>query len=145
VRDHSQPRRACVTGGPGGPAQAANGVTVSTFPLEFSFFNPCTNENVDFSGTGLSVIDPTPEDNHGLIGHGVDIAIKGVGETTGTRYVALFAADNGAYVETNPVHSRLIAPGPANDLVFAIVFHIAINANGEVVGWHNRVTFEACV
>jgi hypothetical protein len=102
------------------------------------------------------VIDPTPEGNHGLIGHGVDIAIKGVGETTGTRYVELFArttsiqgtettADDGAFAETNAVHSRLIAPGPANDLVFAIVFHFTINANGEVVGWHNRVTFEACV
>jgi hypothetical protein len=62
---------------------------------------------------------------------------EGVGVTTGTRYVELFASttsiqgtetttDNGAYVETNPVHSRLIAPGPAN-------------------GSHNRVTFEACV
>jgi hypothetical protein len=138
------------------PAQAANGVTVSRFPVSFSLFNPCTNESVDFSGTVLVVIDITPEDNRGLTGHSVDIALKGVGQTTGTRFVELFASTtsrqgtegtpgDGAFAETNAVHSRLIAPRPANDLVFAIVFHFTINANGEVVGWHNRVTFEVCV
>jgi len=100
---------------------AASGVTVSRFPVSFSVFNPCTNENVELSGTALTVIDTTPEDNHGLTFHSIDMALKGVG------------------------HTRLIAPGPRNDLVFAIVFHFTINANGEVVGWHNRVTAEACV
>jgi hypothetical protein len=138
-------------------AQAADGLTVSRFPVSFSFFNPCTNENVEFSGTALTVVDPTPEDNHGLNFHSIDIALKGVGETTGTRYIETFAvtdsdqgteedpAGNGVFAETNSVHSRLIAPGPDNDLVFAIVFHFTINATGEIVGWHNRVTIEACV
>ena len=35
-------------------AQAADGVTVSRFPVSFSFFNPCTNEDVDVSGTALA-------------------------------------------------------------------------------------------
>ena len=102
------------------------------------------------------MIDTTPEDNHGLTFHSIDMALKGVGQTTGLRYVETFAiaislqgtegtSDSGAFAETNAIHTRLIAPGPRNDLVFAIVFHFTINANGEVVGWHNRVTAEACV
>jgi hypothetical protein len=43
------------------------------------------------------------------------------------------------------VRSRVIAAGPANDLVFSIAFHFTINANGEVVVFHNTVTQEACV
>jgi hypothetical protein len=49
------------------------------------------------------------------------------------------------FAETNVTHSRLITPGPDNDFVFAIVFHFTINANGEIVGWQNHVTFDACV
>src|SRR5215216_7507723 len=92
---------------------AASGVTVSRFPVSFSVLNPCTNENVELSGTALTVIDTTPEDNHSLTFHSIDMALKGVGQT---------------------IHTRLIAPGPRNDLVFAIVFHFTINANREVVG-----------
>jgi hypothetical protein len=136
------------------PAAAADGVTVSAVPISFSLFNPCTSEVVDFSGTARVVIDTTP-DNHGLLGHSTE-AIKGVGQTTGAQYVETFintvsvqgtegTSDNGAYAETTATHSRLIAPGPANDLVFSIVSHFTINANGEVVGFHNRVTFEDCV
>ena len=138
------------------PAHGANRVTVSRFPVSASFFNPCTNENVDFSGTALTVLDPTPEDGHGLVFHSVDIAIKGFGETSGALYVSLFTVvvslqgteltpDDGAFAETNVVHSRLVTAGPANDLVFAIVFHFTIDASGEVVAWHNRLTAETCV
>ena len=55
-------------------AQAADAVTVSRFPVSFSFFNPCTDENVDVSGTALAVFDTSPDDN-GLTGHSVDIAL----------------------------------------------------------------------
>jgi hypothetical protein len=138
------------------PAASADGVTLSRFELSGSFFNPCTNENVDLSGTVLTVIDTTPEDNHGLEGHSVDIAMKGVGATSGAEYIGVSTSttsvqgteatsDGGAFAETAAVHSRLIAPGPGNDLVFSIVFHFTINATGDVVGLHNRLTLGACV
>lgn len=132
------------------PAQAADGVTVSRFPVGFSFFNPCTNENVDVSGTALTVIDTTPDD-HGLTGHSVDIALKGVGQTTGAQYVSVgtntvtdIESDNGALVETTTTQSRLVTPGPGNDLLFAIVFHETINANGDVAVEFNRLTPGVC-
>jgi hypothetical protein len=132
------------------PAQAADGVTVSRFPVSFSFFNPCTNENVDVSGTALSVVDTTPDD-HGLTGHSVDIALKGVGQTTGAQYVSVgtntvtdIESDNGALVETTTTQSRLVAPGPGNDLLFAIVFHETVNANGDLTVVFNRLIPGVC-
>jgi hypothetical protein len=132
------------------PAQAADGVTVSSFPISFSFFNPCTNENVDVSGTALVVIDTTP-DNHGLEGHSVNIAVKGIGQTTGMKYVAVFAntitgntSDNGASTETTTTYERLVTPGPGNDLLFAIVFHETFNANGDLVVRVNRLIPGVC-
>ena len=136
------------------PAAAADGVTVTTVPISFSLFNPCTSEVVDFSGTARVVIDTTP-DNHGLLGHSTE-SIEGVGQTTGARYIETFintisaqgtedTSDDGGYAETTTTHSRLIAPGPANDLVFSVVTHFTINANGEVVGFLVRVTIEDCV
>jgi hypothetical protein len=143
-------------GGFAGAGAAANGVSVSRFPVSFTLFIPCTNEDMHFSGTAHAVLDPTPEDNRGLRFHSVDAAIKGEGETSGMRYIETFSvtisvqgtedtADEGALAETNVIHSRVIAPGPVNDLVFAIVFHFTISGNGELVGFHNRVTAEACV
>jgi hypothetical protein len=133
------------------PAQAADGLVVDRFPVSFSFFNPCTDENVDVSGSALAVIDTTP-DNHGLSGHSVDIALKGVGLTTGAHYVSVGTntitentSDNGARVETVTTHLRLVTSGPGNDLLFAIVFHETINANGDLVILFNRFIPGVCV
>jgi hypothetical protein len=132
------------------PAQADDGVTVSRFPISFSSFNPCTNEIVDISGTALAV--NTSPDNHGLEGHSVDIALKGVGQTTGAQYVSVGTntitentSDNGARVETGTTQLRLVTPGPGNDLLFAIVFHETINANGDLVVFVNRLVLGDCV
>jgi hypothetical protein len=132
-------------------AQGADGVTVSRFPVSFSFFNPCTNENVDVSGTALAVVDTSP-DGHGLEGHSVDMAGKGVGQTTGAQYVSVGTntitentSDNGARVETTTTRSRLVTPGPGNDILFAIVFHETTNANGDLVVLFNRLILGDCV
>jgi hypothetical protein len=132
-------------------AHGADGVTVSSFPISFSFFNPCTNENVDVSGTALVVTDTTSDD-HGLVGHSVNIAVKGIGETTGTQYVAVFTntftantSDNGASTETITTYERLVTPGPGNDLLFAILFHETFDANGDLVVRFNRFIPGVCV
>lgn len=133
-------------------AQGADGVTVLRFELpSFSFFNPCTSETVTVGGTALSVIDTT-QDNHGLEGHSVDIALKGVGQTTGTQYtfvgtntITENTSDNGASAETVVTYSRLVTPGAGNDLLFAIVFHETFDANGDLVVRFNRLILGACV
>jgi hypothetical protein len=124
-------------------AQAA--ASVSKFPVSFSLFDPCTNENIDFSGNAMAVL--TTQDNHTIF-HSVDIAVTGIGETTGMSYHETFSVliaeqgtdETGPYAETNSVQSRLITPGGGNDLEFDIIFHFTITANGDVPVFHNRVT-----
>jgi hypothetical protein len=134
-------------------AHGADGVTVLRFELpSFSFFNPCTSENVTtVGGTALSVIDTT-QDNHGLEGHSVDIALKGIGETTGAQYISVGTntitentSDNGASAETVVTYSRLVTAGAGNDLLFAIVFHETFDANGDLVVRVNRLIPGICV
>jgi hypothetical protein len=138
------------------PIQAADGVTVTRQEISGTFFNPCTNENVVMSGTALFVIERSSEENRGLEFHSANLGFHGVGETSDTRYVDVFAitislqgtettSDGGAFAETNAIHERLVAPGPGNDLVFSIVFHFTINADGEVVAWHNLLTLGDCL
>jgi hypothetical protein len=96
------------------------------------------------------VVDTSP-DKSGLTGHSVDIAFNGVGQTTGTQYVSVgtntvtdIESDSGARVETTTTQSRLVAPGPGNDFLFAIVFHETINANGDKVVEFNRLIPGVC-
>ena len=99
-------------------AQAA--ASVSKFPVSFSLFDPCTNENVDFSGSAMAVL--TTQDNHTIF-HSVDIHVTGTGETSGASYHEHFSVliaeqgtdETGPYAETNPVHFSLITPGGGND------------------------------
>jgi hypothetical protein len=133
-------------------ANVAGRVSVSRSPISFSLFNPCTNENIEFSGTTLGLIDTTPEDNH-FIFHAVEIGVTGIGETSGARYREVFAItdvrqgsfENGPFVETLSIHSRVITAGGGNDLDFDIIFHLTINANGDMVVIFNRLVDESCV
>jgi hypothetical protein len=133
---------ALATFAPAGQAAAS----VSKFPVSFSLFDPCTNENVDFSGSAMAVLNTT-QDNH-VIFHSVDIDVTGIGGTTGAGYRETFSVliaqqgtdETGPYAETNPVHSRVLTPGGGNDFEFDAIFHITITANGDVSVFLNRST-----
>ena len=122
-------------------AQAA--ASVSKFPVSFSLFDPCTNENVDFSGSAMAVL--TTQDNHTIF-HSVDIHVTGTGETSGASYHEHFSVliaeqgtdETGPYAETNPVHFSLITPGGGNDLESDAIFHLTITANGDVSVFLNQ-------
>jgi hypothetical protein len=137
-------------------AQAAGGVVVTKVPAAFTLWNhPCTNEIVDFTGTSLIVGD-TPHDGRGLELHSVDMALRGVGRTTGIRYVdtvAFHISEEGtpetlgdrALAYTAVFRSRIVAPGPGNDLVIAGISHLTINANNELAVTFERPTESICV
>jgi hypothetical protein len=122
-------------------SHAASGVTVSKFPVSFTLFNPCANELVDLSGKAITVLDTTPGDNHFHF-HSNDIGVKGIGQTTGARYVEVATISivlqgtfvNGQFVEQNTIRNlRLITSGGGNNAVaFNITYHLTINANGDV-------------
>jgi hypothetical protein len=135
-------------------SQAANGVSVDRFPVSFTLFNPCTNELVDLSGMAVTVLDTTPEDDHFHF-HSNDIGVKGIGQTTGARYVEVAAISivlqgefvNGQFVEQNTIRNlRLITAGGGNNAVaFNITYHLTINANGEVAIEFVHEASEGCV
>jgi hypothetical protein len=124
-----------------GRSQAAGGVTVSKFDVAFTLFNPCTDELVDLSGKAQTVLDVSPDDGHFHF-QAHDIALKGIGQTTGTRYVEHANIsiviegpfENGHFVEQNTIRNlRLITAGGGNNFVdFAVTYHITVNANGDV-------------
>jgi hypothetical protein len=126
---------------PAGQAAA----TVSKFPVSFTLFDPCTNENVDFTGSGVVVL--TTQDNHAVF-HSTDVNITGIGETTGASYRELNTVtiaeqgndQTGPYAETNPVHFSMITPGGGNNLEVDAIFHITITATGDVSVFLNRFT-----
>ncbi|HEU6445997.1 MAG TPA: hypothetical protein VFL61_13155, partial [Gaiellaceae bacterium] len=62
-----------------------------------------------------------------------------------TNTITENASDNGATAETVVTYSRLVTPGPGNDLLFAILFHETFDANGELVVRFNRFIPGACV
>jgi hypothetical protein len=120
------------------------------FEVEFSFDNPCTNETIDFRGTVLGFLNVSP--GH-LLFHAGNLNVTGVGETSGTRYREIFtftevhqgSDESGPFAETSSFHWRIVTPGPGNDFVSTIVFHMTINANGEVVVQLNRLNEGTCV
>jgi hypothetical protein len=119
--------------------------SVSKFPVSFSLFDPCTNENVDLSGSAMTVL--TTQGDHTVF-HSVDIDVTGTGETSGASYREHFSVliaeqgtdSTGPYAETNPVHSSLITPGGGNDFEVDAIFHITISATGDVATFVNRST-----
>jgi hypothetical protein len=135
-------------------SQAANGISVDRFPVSFTLFNPCTNELVDLSGMAITVLDTTPEDNHFRF-HSNDIGVKGIGQTTGARYVEVATISivlqgefvNGQFVEQNTIRNlRLITAGGGNNAVsFNITYHLTINANGDVALEFVHAAPEGCV
>jgi hypothetical protein len=134
--------------------QAANGVSVDRFPVSFTLFDPCTNELVDLSGMAITVLDTTPGDNHFHF-HSNDIGVKGIGQTTGARYVEVATISvalegtfvNGQFVEQNTIRNlRLITSGGGNNAVaFNITYHLTINANGKVAIEFVHAAPDSCV
>jgi len=110
-------------------------------PLAFPFFNPCTNELVDWSAVIRGVIH-SHEDAQGKLHNQYILMLsnaKGVG-TSGMNYVAtgMFdfvihsnENDDGSTI-TNQIHQRFISKGSAPDAVLTFFLHTTINANGVI-------------
>jgi hypothetical protein len=110
-------------------------------PFVATFFIPCANDTVDFSGDLHVVISFTINGNEvsGRTQYQPQ-GIKGIGRATGTRYNAVGVTQdmlhgslqNGQFNETLVNNFRLIGQGPGNNLVVHQNLHVTINANGDV-------------
>jgi len=109
--------------------------TSTTIPLDAITFNTCTGEEVELSGTS-HLVAQTQRDGS-IVGHFNYQNVSGVGLTSGIRYRAS-SVDHvrlGAPFPSD-IHSvrsfRLVGRGTEDNLLVRALFHITVNANGEV-------------
>jgi hypothetical protein len=116
-------------------AAAALGATSTDMPVNFLRSADCTGEVVELTGT-IHLVNQTQADGS-VIGHFNYQNVSGVGQTSGRTY-QVSAVDHfrlNAPVPTNvtSVQSfRLISRGAESNLLVTVLYHITINANGEL-------------
>lgn len=113
---------------------------------------PCVNEVVDFSGwfnvTVRLVVSKSGNTTFRL--HVSGPPVKGVGQTSGDRYVSpeitnLTEHSGGdGFVSTFQFRIRRISKGKAPNSMGWIKFHLTINANGEVTAFKDEAVFDVC-
>lgn len=114
---------------------AALGATSSEMPVHFFRSADCTGEVVEISGTVHLLAQTQPDGS--LIGHFNYQNVRGVGLTSGAVY-RVSAVDHFWLAAPFPssIQSErsfhLISQGAASNLLVRVLYHITVNANGEV-------------
>jgi hypothetical protein len=118
-------------------------VTRSTFHSDFTYFNPCTGEDVHIIGDVTFLTTSTVTDNtiSGTM-HSVFIA-TGTGLTSGIKYqeTVVFnssfetSLQNGEATNTTRGVISVIAPGGGNNQYDPIFLHTTVDANGNVTAF----------
>jgi hypothetical protein len=127
-------------------------ITRSTSHSEFTFFNACTGEDVLITGDVESFTTSTVNDNtiSGTL-HSVFKA-TGTGLTSGLTYqeVVVFnrafetSLQNGEGTLTQEGLIHVMSPGGDNNLASPILFHMTIDANGNVTSWRTDFPAPSC-
>jgi hypothetical protein len=116
-----------------------------TFPVQFSAWNMCTGEMVDFSGTGhLSIQGSVNNNGYNFKMHYNAMGIQGVGQTSGIIYRTTDSFnyhnkgsfENGQVVYNQTGTIRYTSAGNEPDLVSEDGWHLTVNANGEVTSFY---------
>ncbi len=111
-------------------------------PIDQILSGPCTGEDIELTGE-LHLLSTLTEDGAGGYHakyHANYAGVSGVGLTTGTKYQINggfnteynIAADGFPSETTAVANYGLIAPGKGNNYKGHALFHITVNANGEV-------------
>ena len=114
---------------------SALGATNTDMPLHFLRSADCTNEIVEISGT-IHFVNQTQADGS-VMGHFNYQNVSGVGLTSGDRY-RVSAVDHIRLSAPFPssltsVQSfQLINRGSQSNLLVKVLYHLTVNANGEV-------------
>ena len=119
-------------------------------PVAFVMANPCTGEEINFSGFFSGTAHFTINDNR-VNGHfsGVE-RLKGVGVSTAEQYQYVFpflfvfggSLIQSQYSETSINVFRVVGRGPDDNFVVHIAIHFTVNANGETTATPRNVQVE---
>src|SRR5215211_5830985 len=112
--------------------------TSTTIPLDVVRSGDCTGEDVQLSGTIHLVSQTQPDGSE--VGHFNYQNVSGVGLTSGTTYrastVDTFRLEAPFPSDITSVSSfHLISQGKQDNLLVNVLFHITVNANGEVTAF----------
>ena len=126
-------------------AASALGATSTDMPLHFLRSADCTNEVVEISGT-LHLLNQVQADGS-MIGHFNYQNVRAVGLTSGNTYqtsaVDQFRLSAPFPSTISSVQSfRLISRGVESNLLVTVLYHITVNANGEVTASIDSLTMQ---
>jgi hypothetical protein len=119
--------------------------TSTTMPIDFIRSNDCTGEQVELSGT-IHLVSQTQRDGS-IVGHFNYQNVRGVGLTSGTTYRAstidtfrLKAPFPSDITSVSSFH--LISQGTQDNLLVHVLFHMTVNANGEVTAFIDDLSIQ---
>jgi hypothetical protein len=134
-------------------AQAFNETQNSFFPIDLFIFIPCAadgqGEVVELTGELHDLFHITGDAAGGFYVKDQDNpqGVTGTGQTTGDKYqgtgvtVNEFTTKPG-FQDTSINNFRIIGQGPGDDLLVHDTFHITMNAEGEVISFHDDFSAE---
>jgi hypothetical protein len=126
------------------PATQAATTVHDTFivPFDRVLFNPCTGEDVAFSGHVVVTSATTIDDHGGFHGHVTSTprAVRGTGVSSGITYAAVGATLDTLYSAPNqtPFVSvftstfTLVSPGASENVQIRLAGHVTLTANGDL-------------
>jgi hypothetical protein len=125
------------------PVAAQASATTLKVPFDADVI-ACNGDLIHISGTLLNIFTVTTTPSGGFIvsSHFQPQGIKGVDLTTGTKYVAtgltrdiLVVSPSGGITETFVNRFHIQATSGAESFIVSEVFHITVNANGNVTAF----------
>ena len=125
------------------PVAAQASATTEKVPFDADVL-ACNGDVIHISGTLLSIFTVTTTPSGGFVvsSHFQPQGIKGVDLTTGTPYVAtgltrdiLVVSPSGGSTETFVNRFHIQATRGAQSFIVSEVFHITVNANGDVTAF----------
>ena len=117
--------------------------TSTTIPLQAIRSNECNGEQVELSGV-IHLVSQTQPDGS-VLGHFNYQHVTGIGLSSGIQYRAS-AVDQVRLEAPFPSsiqsvrHFRLLAQGTGDNVLVDAIFHITVNANGEVTAEIEELT-----
>ena len=134
--------------GPAQPPGARSYTTVYRYDVDGSVgFNECTGEDVQFTGTvhGVLHLSPNGDGSYRLVATTNAAGVKGVGLTTGVRYVGVgnesYSTDLAPGSEATVVSTyRVIGRGAADDYFAMGVSRVRLEVDGSLTTLRQRVS-----
>lgn len=122
-------------------AQATSSTTTEKIAISGTI-TACNGEDVVYEGF-VNVVEHFTVSSSGQVNikFGVSINVKGIGQVTGAKYVGnqtdqfsqhYDSLDGAPFNETETFHFKLIGNGRVPDSSAKALFHVTINANGDL-------------